>query len=98
MLKLIAIFLATILVAVNCEYNVGSYHDHPELLEDSIMKGLVRHINEHIANTQNLVLENLKITRILTQVVSGINYKFDYTGESTKDVTDKKLYKCQKEN
>lgn len=94
MLKLIAIFLVTILVAVHCEIKVGEYHEHPELLEDSIMKSLVRYVNEDIAKTKNLHLENVKITRILTQVVTGINYVFDFTGESTKGTTKGKLIKC----
>lgn len=89
MLKLIAILLATLCVAVHCDSPVGAYLDHPELVDDSIIKSLVRYVTNHISETQNLALDNVKITSVQTQVVTGINYKFIFTGETNKGGSNK---------
>ncbi len=83
MLKLIVIFLTIILIGVNCTI-LGSYADRPELKQDRIIQGLVKYTSEHLATTKNLLLDNIKITRVQTQVVAGINYKIDFTGDSIK--------------
>ncbi|CAF3322942.1 unnamed protein product [Rotaria sp. Silwood2] len=82
MFKLFAVFLGTMLVAVNCGLIPGGYSDHPELLEDPHVKGLVSYAAEHLAVTQNIFLNHLKVIRVQTQVVAGINYKLDFTGEN----------------
>jgi len=82
MLKLIAIFLATIVFAVNCSTRLGGYSDRPALIQDSIVQRLVAYASEHLAATENLIFDHTKITRVQTQVVAGINYKIDFTGET----------------
>jgi hypothetical protein len=79
MLKLI---IATFVIAVHCSTLLGGYSDRPALKEDSIVQRLVSYTAEHLAATQNLILDHLKITRVQTQVVAGINYKIDFTGET----------------
>ncbi len=91
MLKFIVLFLATILIAVNCSTGLGGYSDRPQLIEDAIVQRLTRYASEHIATTQNLVLDHIKITRVQTQVVAGINYKIDFNAQSAKG----KLMSCQ---
>jgi len=81
-MKLLAILLVTMFAAVYGETLLGGYMDHPELVEDSIIKSLVRYVANDIAEKQNLSLDNLKITSVQTQVVTGINYKFVFTGDS----------------
>jgi hypothetical protein len=91
MLKLIVLFLATMLIAVNCSTRLDGYSDRPKLIEDPIVQSLTRYASEHIAATQNLVLDNVKITRVQTQVITGINYKIDFNAKSAKG----KLMSCQ---
>jgi hypothetical protein len=91
MLKPIVLFLATILIVVNCSDRLGGYSDRPKLIEDTIVQSLTRYASEHIAATQNLVLDHIKITRVQTQVVAGINYKIDFNAQSSKG----KLMSCQ---
>ncbi len=91
MLKFIVLFLATILIAVNCSTRLDGYSDRPKLIEDAIVQSLTRYASEHIATTQNLVLDHIKITRVQTQVVAGINYKIDFNAQSAKG----KLMSCQ---
>ena len=73
------------LVTVDCNTRLGGYSDRPQLKEDSIVQGLVRYASQHIATSQNLILDHIKITRVQTQVVAGINYKIDFTAETGQD-------------
>ena len=85
MLRFFAVFLALVLLTVDCDTLLGSYSDRPQLKEDSIVQGLVRYASQHIASNQNLALDHIKITRVQTQVVAGINYKIDFTAETGRD-------------
>ncbi|CAF1529297.1 unnamed protein product [Adineta steineri] len=85
MVKLITIFLAALLVLGSQSLNigkVGGYTDHPELIENSNIKALVKYAAEYLASTDNLILDEIKITRVQTQLVNGINYKLEFTAQS----------------
>lgn len=82
MLKLIAILLAITLTAVNGSMRLGGYSDHPELLHDAKVQGLISYVKEYLATTQNLILDDIEITRVQTQVVAGMNYKIEFTADS----------------
>ena len=80
MFKIAIILLATMLVAVSYGAALpGGYTDRPDLIEDSSVKALASHVAEHLAVTQNLILDHLKVTRVQIQIVAGINYKLDFT-------------------
>jgi hypothetical protein len=96
MFKLAAILLATLFVA-NCHGflginpgnignigglgNLGGYTERPELLGDQKMQALVSYAAESLSIAQNLILNNLKVIRVQTQLVNGVNYKLDFTAE-----------------
>ncbi len=89
MLKLVAIILVTMLISITYGTLPGGYRDRPDLLGDENMKDLMSYTTEYLATTQNLILNEIQITRIQTQVVAGINYKINFTAKSTNgdDVT-----------
>lgn len=82
MLKLIALFLALTLTAVHSTILLGGYSDRPDLIQDAEVQGLVKYASQYLASTQNLVLNYIKIRHVQTQVVAGMNYKIDFTGQS----------------
>jgi hypothetical protein len=84
MLKLTVVLLAALFIAATDGFitaAVGGYSDRPELLEDPTVVSLTMSAVEHLALTQDLVLKRVKITRVQTQIVAGVNYKIDFTGE-----------------
>ena len=84
MVKLVAVFLATMLVVASQAFmigGVGGYTDRPELLTDPSITPLVRYAAEQLALQDNLILDNIKVTRVQTQVVAGVNYKLDFTAQ-----------------
>ena len=97
MFKLTAILLATLFVAGTHGFlaaAVGGFSDRPELLEDATVKSLTVLAAEHLAVTQNLILSRVKVIRVQTQVVAGVNYKIDFTGEPANGISAK-LTTCQ---
>jgi hypothetical protein len=83
MFKLAVVLLATLLVAVShgaFPGMTGGYTDHSEMIGTPAMKGLIGVVVEHLTVKENLILDDIKITRVQTQVVNGINYKLDFTG------------------
>src|SRR4051812_34504092 len=82
MLKLIALLLAITLITVNGSISFGGYGDRPDLIQDAKVRELVNYATEHLASTQNLVLNHIRIQRVQTQVVAGMNYKIGFIGES----------------
>lgn len=82
MYKLFALFLVTILISVSYSTRAGGYSDHPELINDPTVKGLVVYVAESLASSENLFLVNLKVTGVQTQVVAGRNYKINFTADS----------------
>lgn len=85
MWRIFALFLMMMLLSVDCDTRLGGYSDRPKLIDDSIVQGLVRYASQQIASSQNLILDHIKITRVQTQVVAGINYKIDFTAETGHD-------------
>ncbi|CAF3017829.1 unnamed protein product [Rotaria socialis] len=82
MFKLLSIVLATMLIAASYGLMAGGYADKPELIEDPTVKGLAVYAAEHLAMTQNIVLNNIEVTGVQTQVVAGMNYRIDFTGKT----------------
>ncbi|CAF1421816.1 unnamed protein product [Adineta steineri] len=96
MVKLITIFLAALLVVGSQSLNigkVGGYTDHPELIENSNIKALVKYAAEYLASNDNLDLGEITITRVQTQLVAGTNYKIEFTSRSNNG--DNKLTICE---
>jgi len=91
MLKLIVLFLATMLIVANCSNGLSDYADRPQLKDDTIVQNLARYASEQIAAAQNLVLDHIKITRVQTRVIAGIDYKIDFNAQTSKG----KLMSCQ---
>ncbi|CAF1198006.1 unnamed protein product [Rotaria sp. Silwood1] len=94
MFKIFAVILGTMLVAVNCGLLPGGYSDHPELLHDSRVQALATYAAEYLAIKENIYLSHIKLTRVQTQVVAGMNYKLDFTAESISGGSGK-LTTCQ---
>ncbi|CAF0882142.1 unnamed protein product [Adineta ricciae] len=97
MLKITAVLLATLLIVAaqsSIIGGVGGYIDRPELLESSEANALVRYAAEQIAMKDNRILDQIKLTRIQTQVVAGINYKLDFTARPINGISAK-LTTCQ---
>jgi len=94
MFKLVAVFVVALLVVAIHGFKVGGYTDRPELLEDSNTKALVQYVAEHLALEQKLILDHLKVIRVQTQVVAGINYKLDFTAQPVNDIHGK-ITTCQ---
>lgn len=82
MLKLLAIFLTITLAAVNGSMHLGGYSDRPELLQDAKVQELAVYVSEHLATTQNLILDHIQMTGVQTQTVAGTNYKIEFTAQS----------------
>jgi hypothetical protein len=82
------------LIAVSYASLLGGYSDRPELLEDENIQSLTNYVVEYLATTQDLILNNYRITRVQTQIVAGINYKIDFTAESIQGGNEK-ILTCQ---
>ena len=82
MLKLSALVFVALVLAVSHGLaigGVGGYTDRPELLEDATVQSVAAFAVEQLAQTQNLSLRRMKLTRVQTQVVAGVNYKLEFT-------------------
>lgn len=78
------VLLATMLVAMTNAFlpiNVGGYIDKPELVADQFVAALTSFAAEKIAEGQNLFLKNLKVVKVQTQLVAGMNYKIEFVAE-----------------
>ena len=95
-LTVIVVLAALLVVASNglITGRVGGYTDRPELVGDSNTKALVSYVAEHLALEQNLILDHLKVIRVQTQLVAGINYKLDFTAEPVNGLHGK-ITTCQ---
>lgn len=81
--------LAVLLVAAMCiatsqglfAGGVGGFVSRPELINDQTVLALTSFAAETLATTQNLILSELKVVAVQTQVVAGVNYKIDFTAK-----------------
>ncbi|CAF1397775.1 unnamed protein product [Rotaria sordida] len=89
MFKLFAVFLGAMLLAVSYGGIPGGYTDRPELIEDPFVKSLTSFAAEYYAKKENIFLSRLKVTHVQTQIVAGVNYKLDFTGEIVSDISGK---------
>lgn len=95
MLKLIAVlFMVTIACSGFTITRSGSYKDRPELISDEKIQDLTSYAIGSMFGAQNPSLKNIKITRVQTQLVNGMNYKIDFTGEPVNGMSGAKTT-CQ---
>ena len=88
MIKLAAAALLLLVVACHGFLgNLGGYVDRPELINDQTTQALANYAAEHIATTQNLLLEHIKVIRVQTQLVNGVNYKINFTAEPVEGIS-----------
>ncbi|CAF0783768.1 unnamed protein product [Rotaria sordida] len=79
MLKLAAALLVLVVACHGFLPNVGGYKDRPDLVNDDKIKALTSYAAEYLSKAQNLFLANLRIIKVQTQVVDGLNYKIDFS-------------------
>ena len=61
---------------------VGGYSDRPDLIQHDTTLLLTDLAVDYLLAAQNLKLTDLEITRLQIQVVSGTNYKINFTGDN----------------
>ena len=94
MFKLIGALLLLVVACNGLLGNLGGYIDRPELLNDSFTETLANYAAEYIEQTQNLILNNLKVIKVETQLVNGVNYKITFTAGPIEGVSGQTT-KCE---
>jgi hypothetical protein len=97
MFKIAFVLVLTMCIAISQGFltlPVGSYGERPELIKDQVVQALTSYAAEYLARTQNLVLKNLTVIRVQTQVVAGVNYKIDFKAQPVNGV-DGQTTTCQ---
>jgi hypothetical protein len=86
MFKLAAVFLLCVVACHGFLANVGGYKERPELIEDAIVGQLANFATSYLSTAQNLLLQHLRVVRVQTQVVNGLNYKIEFVAEPVEGV------------
>jgi hypothetical protein len=87
MFKLAAVLLMLVVACNGLFGNLpGGYVDRPELIKDPTVQALIQYVSESLSQPEN-ALKPLETLRVQTQVVNGMNYKIDFTGELAKGQT-----------
>ncbi|CAF3392602.1 unnamed protein product [Rotaria socialis] len=72
------ILIALSLLVVIQGQLAGGFTDRPDLLNDATTRVMVQLSVSELAKTTNLAVSLIKVVKVATQVVNGINYRIDF--------------------